>query len=550
MLHSVVDMPAACSPEVIGPKTHMTEDMCEQLHLEIRLGFTNLTDRLVREIQTLSLNGSVRGSISRDNDTSAFSSEQQDAKQEIKLPENPFNNKSSDSLLSTPKANRLVQLRTAVVADIENHESSYRNYISSRILEIKKRSLKDSGAPDNCLVRLVLGKFFSVLSFLVIALNAVWMAYDNDTQIDQQQVSWHNWVNTIFTSWFIVELTLRLAALRMYFFFGSDWTFNMLDFALVLASIPEFFMHSVNLTYMRLIRLAKLTRALRLIRLVKFFNSLREILLSLFFTLGALFWSFVALGLTTYIFSLLFMQWFALQASDGVEYGIQVTENFKTTWNAMLSLFSMISGGQDWYAILQELDRQQDYVSKNGVVFYVFFTSFGLLNVIIAVFVGRAAESRDADQHLRIAREEEQRAKVTRNLIRIFNEIDAEQEGHISKKKFRAYFNKPKAQYMLQSHGLHLFDLDKMWDVMDAYDGSKDDLVDLPGFVMCMTRLSGSAKSTELVMMSRRVEQILVAIRKNQISFDKLREEFDNRLSRMSSEQRLESKDRFDRWSL
>lgn len=525
------DIPEGLSPSAIGAIDRMREEICSQVQAEIQLGFDNLSAKLIHEIQTLPPQGLVqrspreksfidksksRRTTSRDNQgllaggAGMRTGEDEGTRDSQAVSQNKSFEKCPSEIV------RYRSWRSAVVKDINKQQTSLTGYLNAVMTDIRNRSLEDVAMPDNCCVSLVSGKIFSALSFLLIVVNAVWMGYESDTELEQQrgqEWSWPDAINMGFTLWFALELILRVSALRKYFFFGDDWTWNWLDLALVVTSIPELFAHSMNVSFVRLIRLAKLSKALRLVRMVKFISSLREILISVFYTLGSLFWSFVALSLISYIFALFFMQSLAIHVHEGKQYSHTVTNNFSSTWNTMLALFSMVTGGQDWYEVAQEFQNESDHMSKYSLVLYVFFTSFGLMNVIIGVFCARATEASRSDDHLRVAKEKEQRSRKVKDLIHIFNEIDTRRSGNIDHRQFLAYFEKPKAQEMLQSHGLQLFDHQKIWSLMDSYDGNADGLVDLPGFVMGVMRLAGEAKSTELVMLSMQVDHVLHSLK-------------------------------------
>lgn len=422
-----------------------------------------------------------------------------------------------DSAVTHVKSMRMQNWRKQVESDIDKLEGRVINQMGL----IRDRSLKNAHLPDNCLYRFVHGRPFSAVSFLMIIVNAFWMSIESDSFVQQggQQSVWQERVSQILALYFVVELVLKIVALQKYFICGKDWKWNILDFLLVLPIIPEFIWlnHNMNVNFLRLVRLAKVSRGFGLIRVVKFLVSLREILFSLFYTLGSLFWSFVALVLTSYLFAMLFMQWIIFRMQQGVEYGDVVTESFSSTARAMVCMFSMVSGGQEWYGLYLELD---DSVARAALLFYIFFTLFGLMNVIMGVFVAKAMESSNTDEHLRIAKEDEKRVRKIEGLIKIFTEMDTQQEGCVHQHQFQAYFATRNAQCILQSCGVQIFDPYKLWEVLDSYDGERDGMVDMPGFIMGMLRLSGDAQSTELVMLSIRVQEIQNTLRQTQQIID------------------------------
>lgn len=504
----------------------LKEDICSQMREEMHFGFDKLALTLSKEIEQAFDKKAKRsigtlGTIAAQRASGRFRPSFTPQKMgNLWLHSSTFDRASRVSD-DSPEANAISSMnnntghhrkkmqpwREAVVSEIHSHERKIQTYLIDMIQEIRVRNLEGENL-DTRLHSWVQGKVFTLLSFFIIMANAAWMGYECNVDLDKQEGYIQN-VNLVFTTWFIIELLLRILALRRYFIFGEDWAWNFLDFVLVLTSIPEYFQNSMKVSFLRIVRMVKLSRAFRLVRLVKFVTSLREILLSLFFTLGSLFWSFISLVLVSYIFALLFMQSISLKRQEGsAEFEANTLDNFKSTWTAMLALFSMISGGQDWFVLVQDFNDQGDYMSKYALVFYIFFMEFGLVNVIIGVFCAKATDASSADDQLRVHREEEKRQKKVRDLIYIFNEIDSQHTGSIHWDRFKEFFESKRAQSMLQFHGLQLFDVNKLWQVMDAYDGAEDGWVDLPGFVMGVMRLAGNAKSTELVMLTVQVEEL------------------------------------------
>lgn len=407
-------------------------------------------------------------------------------------------------------ASNLRPWRGQIKAVILQHQKNGLQQHVAQLMQTFNRRVVSDGVDEEYLYRLVESQSFTFFSLSIILMNALWMGYEVDH--DQGEQGWQNKVNLAFTSWFVAELLLRIIALRIYFFVGQDNRWNILDAFLVLASIPEYFEMGINVSFLRMIRLAKISRAFRLMRFLKLFTSLREIMVSLVSTMGSLFWCFVALVLVSYIFALIFMQSIAFDLEEGVEFDEVTTACFRSTWATMLTLFSMISGGQDWFDFARDFDKNKCYLAKYGLVFYIFFMIFGLCNVVLGVFCAKSTEATLENQDLRLEKEDEKRSKEVQNLMQIFRLIDFGDRGHIEWDQFRTFLKSPRARTMLQAHGLQLFDMDKLWHVMDSYDGCADGKVDMPGFVMGIMRLSGETISTDLFVLAVQVEELREAM--------------------------------------
>merc|ERR1712125_248963 len=96
-----------------------------------------------------------------------------------------------------------------------------------------------------------------------------------------------------------LELGLKLSIHGMHFFRCSDFKWNMFDFLLVVLSIIDQFFTNLyvgsgigtDATFMRSMRVLKLAKIFRAIRLMRIFHELRLILRSLPGSISSLFWS-------------------------------------------------------------------------------------------------------------------------------------------------------------------------------------------------------------------------------------------------------------------
>lgn len=385
-----------------------------------------------------------------------------------------------------------------------------------KVIGKMKFDMDHKDKPTNWMARLVLSKYFTTLSCLAIVANSIWMGYDADVRLQvlaerEQQVGvdgyhWQRSVRISFTVLFGIELCMRVVGLHRHLFCGPDVWWNLFDIFLVMTSISEFFEHSANMNFLRLLRLLKLTKALRLIRVVKFIGSLREILFSLIQTLGCLFWCFVALLLVTYMFAILFVQTLSYEAVEEVPSDLEFAmTKFNSIGSAMLSMFSMISGGMDWYEIAESFDT----FSMLLLVFYVFFMMFGLVNVIIGVFCNKALEAKERDSEMQLAREEDSMKNNIQKAISIFRRMDLDGDDLVSRDEFQEFLQTSEAKTIPVLHGFQFVDFNKLWRVMVSFSGSASSLLDLAGFVKVFVRFAGEAQQTEVVMMSVEIEHIV-----------------------------------------
>merc|ERR1740129_1293701 len=405
--------------------------------------------------------------------------------------------------------------RHAIISDVIKHEKSLETYVHHVVYDIGRRYMAGKlrkECPDTWLARCVVSGPCTAASFLFIVVNILWMTHSAVSQVadkikssSSQDESILSVVDLTFSTCFALEVVLKIVALHWYFVFGPDRIWNFLDLFLVAISIPEFFNQEdvQSLGFLRMLRLCRTFRALRLMRLVKFIGGLREILLSFVDTLGFLSWSFGAMFIVTYVFSLIFLQLLVVLLDEGVEPSDEVLSGFDSWSSSMLSLFCAISGGQDWRDIADGFGGSPSYivsVFRYSFATYIFIILFGFSNCIIGIFCTRANEASSCDEDLLIAKEESHYRSIVKRVIHIFHDMGVDVSGSITREQLHQYVQSDKSlalRGMPGFQGLQFFGFQQLWQVLMEFSNTHDETLDLPGCVMAILRFSGTAAATE-----------------------------------------------------
>ena len=171
-----------------------------------------------------------------------------------------------------------------------------------------------------------------------------------------------------------------------------------------------------NLSFLRVFRVFRLVRVVRLVRTVRSLRSLRTMLFSIISSIAALYWAFVMLLLTMFMFSIIFSNGVAsyfdfvdANATQQVRNAELVYESFGGIYETLVSLFSAVSGGNDWMNYGSILRAGPGEVYFLVFVFYIFFCLVGLLNVVTGIFVDSAVCTRTEDEVVESFTEEQTR---------------------------------------------------------------------------------------------------------------------------------------------
>ncbi|XP_033974995.1 sodium channel protein type 4 subunit alpha A [Trematomus bernacchii] len=242
------------------------------------------------------------------------------------------------------------QQKKKINKDIFLTEEQKKYYEAMKKLGSKKPQ-KPIPRPTNPIQGLVFDfisqQFFDIFIMVLICLNMVTMMVETDNQSAEKEDFLFK-VNVAFIVVFTGECSLKLIALRQYFF-TNGW--NVFDFVVVILSIAGTMLsdiiekYFVSPTLFRVIRLARIGRILRLIKGAK---GIRTLLFALMMSLPALFNIGLLLFLIMFIFSIFGMSNFAYVKKEA---GIDDIFNFETFGGSIICLFE-ITTSAGWDALL------------------------------------------------------------------------------------------------------------------------------------------------------------------------------------------------------
>lgn len=362
---------------------------------------------------------------------------------------------------------------------------------------------------DSCLHKFTGSIVFKLISMSIILLNAVYLAYIVDFGVQNSYRRLQGQVPSspplgqlpegCFEIWFAVEISLRMAAEKCDFFTGADWHWNIFDLFLVLESL---FSYKWNLSFLRVLRVFRLVRLLRLVRSAWALRRLKTMIFSIMYSFYDVLWAGCAIFLIVLVFGL----FFCLAAEDyynGVDRkdvdqmadASQVNDYFGSVSESVISLWSAVSGGNDWMTYGEVIRTMPaGNLLFSVFVFYVFFCCVGLFNVVTGVFVDSAIECRTADEvvegYLNELRE------TADGIKKFFEEADKDCSGTLTRKEFEEHMQHPDVQAYFA--GLHIppEEANTLFSIMDF---ERTGSIDIDDFVNGTMRLRGKASKVDLI---------------------------------------------------
>lgn len=371
-------------------------------------------------------------------------------------------------------------------------------------------------AAKHVFVQGVESTIFKTLSTFFILANTAFIGLETDTNMKRLledpprgPPEWHQLADHTFTAVFTFELVVRIIAYRTKFFISDDALWNIFDLFLVLSQLLEEFLVSGDLSSIRIIRLTRLVRTLRIVRIIHFFRHLRMLVCCIFNSLMSLMWALVLLVLVMYLFSIVCVQgayfylsgdWlvspdFSVQTDDlsHDELRRMLELNFRSILRAIFAMLACISGGVDWYRVVQPLMCISP-VYTFAFSFYIVFVLFGVLNVMSAVFVEHALKIRDRD--LLIQSEMSQTDTFMKDMLELFQEADSNNNGWLTQEELHAYLMDPRVAAYMSGMQLDVSDVASMFELLDANQSGG---VEMHEFVLGTHRLKGHARCLDVI---------------------------------------------------
>jgi len=380
--------------------------------------------------------------------------------------------------------------------------------------------------PKGRLHAFVEGKFFKCLSAALVIMNTIFVGIevDADTKLaldtpPQPMPDMYRTLSRVFSTCFIIELLVRIAAYRLEFLRGDDIRWNFLDTVLVATQVVEEFADGSNLSSMRVIRLARLIRTLRIIRIISFFRDLRMMVCCVANSFLSFFWSGILLLLIMYLFTVVFMQGIVAflreeyyvsgpgSREDALVQGLHtdsdelsdvalrdaISLHFQSLARSLLSMLMSITGGVDWYEVLRPL---MTISNVYGALFalYIVFTVFGVFNVLAALFVDHALQIRDRD--LLIHAETKKMDCFLQDMFELFQEADTDHTYGMTKEELFKYLQNDRVSAYMAGHCLDVSDASAVFELLDT---NKSGVVETHEFVLGTARLKGQARCLDVM---------------------------------------------------
>eukprot|EP00931_Biecheleriopsis_adriatica_P016220 TRINITY_DN12020_c0_g1_i2.p1 TRINITY_DN12020_c0_g1~~TRINITY_DN12020_c0_g1_i2.p1 ORF type:complete len:280 (+),score=46.21 TRINITY_DN12020_c0_g1_i2:231-1070(+) len=215
----------------------------------------------------------------------------------------------------------------------------------------------------------------------------------------------------------------------------------------------------------------------------------------------SLLWAFAMTCLVVFLFAIAFCDGAAtyydsLVSFDGTQPDLaSANEFFGSLSRTMITLGAAISGGKDWMTYGQVLMSMSIYYFWM-YLFYIGFCVIGLMNVVTGIFVDHAVTTRTEDEVIESFVGEQ--ARRSEEIRKIFYHAVEDVNGALTYSQFKQLLEEPSVKAYFS--GLDI-DPQEAAILFTLLDTDSNRCVDVDEFINGTLKLSGSAKSTDLLLL-------------------------------------------------
>ncbi|CEM03516.1 unnamed protein product [Vitrella brassicaformis CCMP3155] len=352
---------------------------------------------------------------------------------------------------------------------------------------------------------------FDVLFGAVIVLNAVIIGVEVDwgkkmkEGKGRRELHWFVLEN-IFAAVFFLEFVLRYRVLR-----------NMLRFlsgggrcCRCVGAHVDHGDNSKRYSVLTLLRIVRLFRLARLVRLFRIFKELWLLMSGLVTSMRTLSWVGLLLFLFLYI-SAIFVTQIVKQSSE-FEGDEEVRDLWGTVPRSMFTLFQVMTMA-DWAEPVRHVMTKMPWLAAFFILF-IGVTAFAIMNLVIGIICESTLSAVNNDEREVNLKLEEEWRTLLESLHDIFDTMNHNSDGAISRDDFLDALQDDKVVGRLLAVGIEVVDAEELYDVLDA---NGDGVISLDEFIDGCVRLKGAPKSVNLLAVQcdqRNIKRRLVHLEK------------------------------------
>lgn len=273
---------------------------------------------------------------------------------------------------------------------------------------------------------------------------------------------------------------------------------------LVLESVSGYFLDTMKLSFLRIFRVFRLVRVVKMVKSVKALAKLRTMIFAIMDSFVDLCWAFLVLFLILFVFGIVFSN----AASGFVEAIVdnqerndaekmataaEMSKMFGDMGTSMLSLWSAVSGGNDWMMYGEPLMKVSMWYFAL-FIFYIGFSVVGLFNVVTGVFVDGAVCCRTGDEVVQSYIDDLKNTSA--EIKSYFKKGDTDGSGLLSYREFDELMKQPAVKAYFAGLDMDPEEASVLFTILDS---DRDKEIAIDEFVNGTMKMKGPASKLDLV---------------------------------------------------
>jgi len=320
--------------------------------------------------------------------------------------------------------------------------------------------------------------------------------YDRGEKFGTARSDWMLGFDTAMNVCFAAEVLVRMVAQQGRFCVGEGNKWNLFDFSMVVVSLTELmYLYSGGgvpqyAAVLRLLRVVRSLRLLRLLQMLPMLDNMQLMVLAFWSSALALFAAMCLLLLVILMFAIIFdnaVANYINNASLDNGYVDRLKTYFGSLSQTLLTLFMAMSGGIDWWEVVQLL-LEIHVVYTLLFVLFVCLTVIAALNIITGVFVNEGLAMARMDEDLRHQMDMRESRALASRLHNLFQTIVCGSSTAISLEELKLALQREDVSTLFSVLGIEITDPQSFFGLLDQ---DRSGYVEIDEFVVVCLRLRG-----------------------------------------------------------
>lgn len=367
----------------------------------------------------------------------------------------------------------------------------------------RKRASPKFVQPYPVLNRVVHSARFDIASGLVVLANGVTIGLQTSLE---NPGSGYEIVEYVFTTLFVLEILLRMTV------DGWSWIWSWGNFAdvflvVVTGVIPILILNPMGINsndgLIRIFAIVRVLRLVRLLRMVRMYSAFRifwSLIAGVLDCFRTLVYSYLIITTVLYVFAIFAVYLIADDPSFQDDRLAQLY--FGDVPKSMFTLFQIITL-DSWFEVARPLMSKSPVVAP-FVILVIAVVTLVLLNLVVAAIVDNSMQRANSDEEALAVQKREELAKDLRELAYLFDDMDSDGSGMLSKDEYEAALEEnEEVTAKFEVLEIPPSEYQSVWDLVD--DGSGE--VSVRAFCDLIRSIRGDAKAKDTFSIIRGVDR-------------------------------------------